>query len=71
MAEGTRLQLTFDTMSGSKTWSFNYAKPSASVDVIKAVGQAMVTNGSIFENVPISLRSAKTVTTSENVYDLS
>lgn len=71
MASGTRLQLTFDTMSGSRTWSFNYAKPSATAQVVKAVGQAMIDNGSIFSSPPVKLRSAKTVTTSENVYDLN
>lgn len=70
MAEGTRLQLTFDTMSGSRTWSFNYAKASASTALVKAVGQAMITNGSIFSAPPVKLRSAKTVVTTENVYDL-
>lgn len=71
MAAGTKLQLQFDTMSGSKTWSFNYASPSTTTQAVKALGTAMITNGSIFSSPPIALRSAKTVTTSENVYDLS
>lgn len=70
MAEGVRLQLTFDTMAGSRTWSFNYAKPSSGLVNVKALGQAMIENGSIFTNVPTRLTAAKEVVTSENVYDI-
>lgn len=71
MAGGTNLKLKFDTMSGSKTWTFKYAKPSAGSANVKALAQAMITNGSIYDTVPIAIREIKEVTTTENVYDLS
>lgn len=71
MAAGTKLQITFDTMSGSKTATFNYAKPGATEAAVKALAQTIITNGDIFANPPIRATAAKTVTTSENEYDLS
>lgn len=72
MAEGTKLQLVFETNEGKNTtMTFNYGKPSAEATAVRALGQAIITNGEIFENVPVTLKSAKTITTSENVYDLS
>lgn len=72
MAEGTKLVLTFETNEGkSMTMSINYAKPSAEASAVRALMQAIITNNDIFENVPVTMKSAKTVTTSENVYDLS
>ena len=71
MAAGTSLKMKFDTMSGSKTWSFSYANAGATAANIKALGAAMIANGSILTNVPVRLTEAKTVTTSEHVYDIS
>lgn len=71
MATGTQLKLTFDTLSGSKTWTFKYAKPNATLANIKSLGGAMITNGDIYPEPPLVLKSAKTVTTTENEYDLS
>lgn len=70
MAAGTSLKLQFETMAGLKTWTFNYAKPSSGLVNVKALMQAMITNGSIFENPPIKAAAAKEVTTSENIYDI-
>lgn len=70
MAAGTSLKLQFETMAGLKTWTFNYAKPSAGLTNVRALMQSMITNGSIFEHPPIKAASAKEVTTSENIYDL-
>lgn len=70
MAAGTSLKMKFDTMSGSKTWTFKYAKSGATLANIKALGAAMIANGTILENQPVRLTDARTVTTSENVYDL-
>lgn len=70
MAAGTKLQLKFDTMSGSRTWTFNYAKSGATAASVKALGAAMIANGTILTYQPVRLTEAKTVTTSENVYDL-
>lgn len=70
MAEGTSLQLKFETMSGIKTWTFKHAKPSAGRAKIKTLMSGMIENGSIYEYPPIRAYSAKEVTTTENVYDL-
>ncbi len=70
MAAGTKLQLRFDTMSGSRTWTFNYAKSGPTAVQVKALGAAMISNGSILSDQPVRLTEAKTVTTTENVYDL-
>lgn len=71
MAAGTSLKLKFDTMSGSKTWTYKYANPSATSQQVKALGQAMIDNGSIYQNVPMKLVSAIQVITEETEYDLS
>ena len=70
MASGTVLKLTFDTMGGSKTWTFKHARPSAGSANVKALGAAMVANGSIYNHPPTALTKAVEVTTSESVYDL-
>lgn len=71
MASGTALRVQFETMSGVKTWKFNYAKPSIGSANVKALMQAMISNGSIFENPPIRAYTAKEITTTETEYDLS
>lgn len=71
MASTTKLQLVFETSSGSKTWSFNYAKTSATLANVKALGAAMIANGSIYEAPPLVFKSAKQVTTTETEYDLN
>lgn len=71
MASGVALKLTFDTMRGSKTWTYKYAKTSATAADVKAAGQAMITNGSVYEYVPVKLTKAVQVVTEESTYDLS
>ena len=72
MAAGTKLVCTFGTSTdGTTSFTFNYAKPGATTTNVKALMNAMITNGAIFANVPVTMKSAKTVTTSENEYDLS
>lgn len=71
MATGTVLKLQFDTMSGSKTWSFKYAKPNAGLQTVKTLAQTMITNGSIYETPPVVCRDIREVTTNETVYDIS
>lgn len=70
MAEGVVLKMKFDTMSGSRTWSFKNAKSNASVSDIKALGNAMIQNAPFFTAQPVKLADARVVTTTENVYDL-
>ena len=72
MAAGTKLVCTFGTSNGgTEIFTFNYADAGATAANIKALMNAIITNGSIFAKVPTVIRDAKTVTTSEHVYDLS
>ena len=71
MASGVVLKMKFDTMRGSRTWTFKNASPSATTQQVKTLGQAMIDNGSVYETVPVTLVSAVQVTTSESAYDLS
>lgn len=70
MAESTTLKLKFDTMSGSRTWSFKYAKASATTEQVKNLGNVMVQNGEFFSSQPVRLVDARIVTTTESAYDL-
>lgn len=70
MATGTVLKMKFDTIAGSKTWTFKYAKPSAGLANVKALGAAMIANGSIYAYPPVALTEAREVVTTEQVYDL-
>lgn len=71
MAAGTKLNLVFNNSDGGTTsYTWNYAKSGATKANVVALGQAMITNTSILASKLVSLKSAKTVTTSENVYDL-
>jgi len=67
----SRLVLEFTTSSGDKSFSFNYADPQVTSADVKALAQAMITNGDIYETVPLTIKSAKIVTTTTTMYDLS
>lgn len=72
MAEGTRLELTFTDSNGKKIlFAFNHAKQSPGLANIKALMAGIITNGSIFANVPVASAGAKEVTTTELVYNLN
>lgn len=70
MADGVVLKMKFDTMSGSKTWSFKYANPSATATIVKNLATAMIENGSILQYSPVRLADARLVVTSETVYSI-
>ena len=72
MASGCKLVMTFVDANGTnRDFVFNYAKSSATVENIKALAQGIITNGSIFENVPVSAKSAKLLVTSETTIDVA
>ena len=72
MASGIKLVLKFEDSNGKDViFSFNYAKPSTTTTQVKALMNGIITNGSIFTNVPATAKSATLVTTSESEYDLS
>ena len=72
MATTTKVQLNFTKENGnSMSLSFANARQDVSNANIKTLGQAIVTNGSIYENVPVALRSAQIITTETVDVDLS
>lgn len=71
MADSTVLKMTFETSTGKKTWSYKYAKPGMTLANVRALGSAMITNGSIYANQPLVLSGAKIVTTTESDFDLT
>lgn len=72
MAEGSRLVLTFVNSSGNDVvMTFDYADPSISNSAVKNLMNTIITNGSIYDNVPVTAKSAKMVITSETEYNIS
>ncbi len=72
MASGVKLVLRFKTSNDKNViFSFNYAKSSATTAQVKNLMNGIITNGSIFTNVPVTAVSATQVVTEENEYDLS
>ena len=66
-----KMQLKFGTMSGDKTWSFNYAKDSPDPENVKAAMETMIANGSIYKYPPLTIDSAKVIATSTTTLDVS
>lgn len=62
-SSGTTLKMYFDTMGGPKTWSFKHAKADASSSLVQALGQTMITNGSIYKYPPLQFTGAEMVVT--------
>ena len=72
MAAGTKIVLSFGNASGNTVnYSYNYGNSEALASDVKAAMNAMITNGSIFRNVPTSIKAAKAIVTSETEFDLS
>lgn len=61
----------YDSNDEAFSQTYNYASQSATTANVKALMNAIVTNGSIFDKVPESQKSAKLVVTTETEYDLS
>lgn len=71
MAVGNTLVLKFGTASGERTFSFKYGNASARASDIKALMNAMITNGSIYKTPPLTIVSAKVQVVTETEFDLS
>ena len=72
MAQTLKLVTTFECEDGKEhTFSWKYANEAPRKTDVKALGQVMITNGSIFVNVPIEMTSAKLVVTSESEIDIT
>ncbi len=71
MATTSKLVLDFEGASENVSFSYNYVNPELTTTKVKQVMTALITNGSIFSNPPLTAKNAKIVTTTENDYDLS
>lgn len=70
MAAGTKLVCVFADADGNNiTMSYNYADPEVSTSSVQAFCQGVITNGSIFDKIPLRIKSAKVVSTSERVIE--
>ena len=67
----SKLVMRFGTSSGdTTTLSYNYIKPDIDAEHVGVLMAGIITNGSIFANVPVIEKSAKLVTTTESEYEL-
>ena len=72
MANSMKLVLTFKCTDGEKrNFSWNYANELPRTADVKSLAQVMITNGSIFQNVPAEILEAKVVVTTENGIDIN
>lgn len=71
MATGTSLVMSFyDGENNTVNFTFKYADPQVQGSTVKTLSQAMITNGSIYANTPVTAKSAKIVTTTETPISL-
>ena len=72
MAVTTKLVVEFTDAAGkSHSFSYNYIEPTAATQTrIKNLMNGIITNGSIFEHVPVEKKSAKLVTTTQTAVDV-
>lgn len=71
MASGSKLILRFGTTSGEKNFTFNYGDEESTSANIKALGAAIISNGSIFRFVPLTFISAKVEVTTTTEFNIS
>ena len=72
MATGTKIVFSFGNASGNTVnYSYNYGDDDAATSDVKNAMNAIIANGSIFRNVPTTIKGAKAVTTTESEFDLS
>lgn len=72
MAVINKLTLTFGTADGkSATMSYKYVKSDITSANVKALINAILTNGVIFASNPVTAKGAKLVQTEETAIDIS
>lgn len=58
MAVTSTLKMRMGTLSGEKTFSFKYVDQEVTSAAVKALAQAMITNGEVYKYPPQVLTSA-------------
>ena len=72
MATNRKLGITFAKANGDKfTQTYNKVDPELTGAKVRNFAQLVIACGSIFEKVPVSVKSAKITTTTETAVDLS
>ena len=72
MATGRKLELTFVNSEGKNmTLSYGYISSELEDADVKSLMTGIISNGSIFANTPVTAKSAKVVTTTEEDVDIS
>ena len=71
VSSNSKLIITFTGSNGDAVFSFDYADTDANISDIRDLVNGIITNGSIFQNVPLAFKSAKFVTTETTTIDLS
>ena len=68
----SKLVMTFADANGEDLiFSYNYADKDTNKTSARQLVNGIITNGSIFSRVPVSAKSAKIVSTTEKLFDLS
>ena len=71
MANSMKLVMTFKCNDGKEhDFSWKYADEAIRDADARTLGSAIITNGSIFENVPTEITGAKVIVTTENELDI-
>ena len=60
-----------DANNETTKYSYNYADGEVTTSRVKSLVTALITNGSIFEKVPVAAKSAKLVVTTETEVDIT
>lgn len=71
MAVISTLKIKMGTLSGTKTFSFKYAKNGVTSAQVKALAQALITNGSVYKYPPQVLDSATLEKVETDTIDVS
>ena len=71
MPNVSTLVLEYTGQTGKSKFFYRYADPETPIATVKALVNGLIANGSIFENPPTTLISAKLATQTEADYDLS
>lgn len=70
MASTSKLQMKFDTMSGTKTWNFSYADRNMEESDVQNLARVMIANGSVYANPPLRAHSATLVVTQTHDFNV-
>lgn len=65
MAAGSSLKITYNTADGTTIHTWKYANAEATQTNVQSLVTTTIANGSLFQRVPLSVKEAKMVVTTE------